>query len=52
MLKLIFDKDVSFSLEKIIISSKVETLSKNGALHSDLMIVNIEQYKSKKCVPY
>ena len=25
---------------------------KNGALDSDFMFVNIEPYKSKKCVPY
>ena len=49
MLKLIFDKDVNF------ISKKIITLKggdfKNGALHSDFMFVNIEPYKSKKCVP-
>ena len=25
---------------------------KKGALDSDFMFVNIERYKSKKCVPY
>ena len=44
MLKPIFDKDVNFFLKK-----KGGDF-KNGALDSDFMFVNIEPYKSKKCV--
>ena len=51
MLKPIFDKDVNFFLKKIILCTKGGDF-KNGALHSDFMFVNIEPYKSKKCVPY
>ena len=51
MLKPIFDKDVNFFMKKKILCAKGGDF-KNGALHSDFMCVNIEPYKSKKCVPY
>ena len=47
MLKPIFDEDVDFFPKKIIL-----LFFKKGALDSDFMFVNIEPYKSKKCVPY
>ena len=47
MLKPIFDEDVDFFSKKIILCA-----FKKGALDSDFMYVNIEPYKSKKCVPY
>ena len=37
--------------EKIILCDKGGDFKK-GALDSDFMFVNIEPYKSKKCVPY
>ena len=43
MLKPIFDEDVDFFSKK---NNFVR------ALDSDFMFVNIEPYKSKKCVPY
>ena len=48
---LIFDEDVDFFSEKIILCAKGGDFKK-GALDSDFMFVNIEPYKSKKCVPY
>ena len=51
MLKPIFDKDVNFFWKKIILCAKGGDFKK-GALDSDFMFVNIEPYKSKKCVPY
>ena len=51
MLKPIYDKNVNFFLKKIILCAKGGDF-KYGALHSDFMFVNIELYKSKKCVPY
>ena len=51
MLKPIFDEDVDFFSKKIILCAKGEDFKK-GALDSDFMFVNIEPYKSKKCVPY
>ena len=50
-LKPIFDEDVDFFLKKIILCAKGGDFKK-GALDSDFMFVNIEPYKSKKCVPY
>ena len=53
MLKPIFDKDVDFFRKKKFCAPKVETLRRaHAALDSDFMFVNIEPYKSKKCVPY
>ena len=53
MLKPIFDEDVNFFLKKIILCAKGKGGDfKKGALDSDFMFVNIEPYKSKKCVPY
>ena len=49
MLKLSFDKDVNFFSKKKIEHAKGGHF-KNGALHSDFMFVNIEPYKSKKCI--
>ena len=49
MLRLIFGKDVNFFREKKRVKSGD---FKNGALHSDFMLVNIEPYKSKNCLPY
>ena len=51
MLKPIFDQDVDFFSKKIILCAKGGDFKK-GALDSDFMFVNIEPYKSKKCVPY
>ena len=51
MLKPIFDEDVDFFSKKIILCAKGGDFKK-GALDSDFMFVNIEPYKSKKCVPY
>ena len=51
MLNSIFDKYVNFFLKKIILFAKGGDF-KNGALDSDVMFVNIEPHKSKKCVPY
>ena len=50
MLKLIFNKDVNFKKIKMICRAKGGDL-KNCMSHSDFMFVNIEPYKSKKCVP-
>ena len=50
MLKPIFDDFLIF-LKKIILCAKGGDFKK-GALDSDYMFVNIEPYKSKKCVPY
>ena len=50
MLKPIFDEDVDFFSKKIILCAKGGDFKK-GALDSDFMFVNIEPYKSKKCVP-
>ena len=50
MLKPIFDEDVDFFSKKIILCAKGGDFRK-GALDSDFMFVNIEPYKSKKCVP-
>ena len=54
MLKPIFDEDVCFFFKKIILCAKGGDFNffKKGALDSDFMFVNIEPYKSKKCVPY
>ena len=49
--KTIFDEDVDFFLKKIILCAKGGDFKK-GALDSDFMFVNIEPYKSKKCVTY
>ena len=49
--KTIFDEDVDFFSEKIILCAKGGDFKK-GALDSHFMFVNIEPYKSKKCVPY
>ena len=46
-----FYEDVDFFSKKIILCAKGEDFKK-GALDSDFMFVNIEPYKSKKCVPY
>ena len=43
--------DVDFFSKKIILCAKGGDFKK-GALDSDFMFVNIEPYKSKKCVPY
>ena len=51
MLKPIFDEDVAFFSKKIILCAKGGDFKK-GALDLDFMFVNIEPYKSKKCVPY
>ena len=57
MLKLIFDKDVNF-FAKIFYKKAPRPKGGdfknglNGSLHSDFMFVNIEPYKSKKCVSY
>ena len=51
MLKPIFDEEVDFFSKKIILCAKGGDFE-NGALDSDFMFVNIEPYKSKKCVPY
>ena len=51
MLKPIFDEDVDFFSKKKILFTKGRDFNK-GALDSDFMFVNIEPYKSKKCVPY
>ena len=51
MLKPIFDEDVDFFSKKIILCAKGGDFKK-GALDSDFKFVNIELYKSKKCVPY
>ena len=51
MPKPIFDEDVNFFSKKIIQYAKGGDF-KNGALDSDFMFVNMEPYKSKKCVPY
>ena len=45
------DEDVAFFSKKIILCAKGGDFKK-GALDSDFMFVNIEPYKSKKCVPY
>ena len=50
MLKPIFDEHVDFFSKKIILCAKGGDFK--GALDSDFMFVNIEPYKSKKCVPY
>ena len=50
MLKPIFDEDVDFFSKKIILCAKGGDFKK-GALDSDFMFINIEPYKSKKCVP-
>ena len=53
MLKPIFDEYVDFFSKKIILCAKGgDFKSKKGALDSDFKFVNIEPYKSKKCVPY
>ena len=54
MLKPIFDEDFDFFSKKIILCAKGGDFNvfKKGALDSDFMFVNIEPYKSKKCVPY
>ena len=53
MLKPIFDEDVDFFSKKIILCAKGgDCHFKKGALDSDFMFVNIEPYKSKKCVLY
>ena len=44
-------QDVDFFSKKIILCAKGGDFRK-GALDSDFMFVNIEPYKSKKCVPY
>ena len=49
--KAIFGEDVDFFSKKIILCAKGGDFKK-GALDSDFMFVNIEPYKSKKCVPY
>ena len=49
--KTYFYEDVDFFSKKIILCAKSEDFKK-GALDSDFMFVNIEPYKSKKCVPY
>ena len=51
MLKPIFDEDVDFYLKKKNLCAKGGDFKK-GALDPDFMFVNIEPYKSKKCVPY
>ena len=51
MLKPIFGRDVNFFSKKIISCAKGGDC-KNGALDSDFMFINIEPYKSKKCVSY
>ena len=51
MLKPIFDKDVNFFSKKNNLVRQRWRL-KNGALDSDFRFVNIEPYKSKKCIPY
>ena len=51
MPKPIFDEDVDLFSKKIILCAKGGDFKK-GALDSDFMYVNIEPYKSKKCVPY
>ena len=53
MIKPIFDKDVDFFSKKIILCAKGGNFKKGALdLDSDFMFVNIEPYKSKKCVPY
>ena len=54
MLKPIFDEDVDFFSKKnnFVRQSLKGGDFKKGALDSDFMFVNIEPYKSKKCVPY
>ena len=47
MLKPNFDEDVDFFSKKIILCAKGGDFKK-----ADFMFVNIEPYKSKKCVPY
>ena len=49
MLKPIFDEYVDFFSKKIILCAKGGEFKK-GALDSDFMFVNIEPYKSNKCV--
>ena len=51
MLKPIFDEDVDF-LKKQKKFVRQSGDFKKGTLDSDFMFVNIEPYKSKKCVPY
>ena len=46
---------VDFFSKKIILCAKARPKGgdfKKGALDPDFMFVNIEPYKSKKCVPY
>ena len=50
MLKPIFDEDVDFFEKNNFVRQRWRY--KKGALDSDIMFVNIEPYKSKKCVPY
>ena len=52
MLKLIFDKNVNFFFKKFDVPKPKGGDFKNGASHSDFMFVNIEPYKSKRCVSY
>ena len=51
MVKPFLTKMLTFFRKKIILCAKGGDFKK-GALDSDFMFVNIEPYKSKKCVPY
>ena len=52
MLKPIFDKDVNFFSKKKNLTCTKGGDFKNGTSHTDFMFVNIQSYKSNKCVSY